>query len=284
MESQPQYLIGTCAWSFDAWKGVFYPAKLKPTDYLPWYARFFNTVEIDSTFYNIPPPHYVRAWVRKTPDHFIFSCKLPKMISHEARLKDCQAEVTSFLSVMENFGGKLGRILLQLPPSFSTRDEHALKKFILAWPREFPLAVEFRHPSWRLPRLEHFLQEHGVVHAWNDLTGPDSKDFAAFLPTPVTSPDLYVRLLGDITKKYRRDGSTIHTYGRILWPRASAIEQWASKFRIMAPTVRRVFCYFNNHYEGFSIQSCITLLKGLGQPAPDFQKALHEGEQMELDQ
>ena len=108
-------LVGTSSWSSSDWLGSFYPANLKPGQFIEAYARKFSAVEIDSTYYSIPPPHVVARWRDKTPEGFVFAAKIPGVITHEKVLKDCQAEFTTFLNNMSLLGDRLGPLLLQFP-------------------------------------------------------------------------------------------------------------------------------------------------------------------------
>ena len=85
--------LGTCAWSFDDWKDVFYPAGLASGQQLAYYAHYLPAVEIDSTFYHIPRLDVVAAWADKTPDDFVFTAKMPRAITHDARLRNCEREL-----------------------------------------------------------------------------------------------------------------------------------------------------------------------------------------------
>jgi uncharacterized protein YecE (DUF72 family) len=105
--------IGTSAFTAAGWEGSFYPEGTKPADYLSDYAKRFNSVEIDSTFYRTPAEATVRGWASKTPDGFVFAAKVPQVITHEKVLVDCDAEFKQFVEVMDSLGEKLGPLLLQ---------------------------------------------------------------------------------------------------------------------------------------------------------------------------
>src|SRR5207244_413101 len=114
--------IGACAWSFDEWRGAFYPPDLPDSRWLEFYARYFPAVEIDSTFYRAPGDDSVRRWIEMTPTAFRFACKLPREISHVCRLRDCSADLNAFLRAIEALAPKLQVILIQLPPSFTPKE------------------------------------------------------------------------------------------------------------------------------------------------------------------
>src|ERR1700720_3293178 len=105
--------IGTSAFTATGWEGSFYPAGLKPADYLTYYATKFDTVEVDSTFYRIPAKTTMQGWARKTPEGFLFAAKIPQVITHEKVLVDCDTEFKEFMEVMDCLGEKLGPLLFQ---------------------------------------------------------------------------------------------------------------------------------------------------------------------------
>ena len=110
---QPIISLGTSAFTAAGWEGTFYPAGMKPADFLSYYATHFNTVEVDSTFYRTPSKTTVQGWANKTSDGFVFAAKIPQVITHEKVLVDCDAEFKQFVDVMDILGEKLGPLLLQ---------------------------------------------------------------------------------------------------------------------------------------------------------------------------
>ena len=120
---QQKVRIGTCAWSFDEWSGVFYPEDWPLNRWLEVYARYLSTVEIDSTFYSAPSQTVAQRWMEMTPAHFRFTCKLPREITHLRRLRDCRSELLAFLRALEPLAPKLRVVLIQFPPSYAPREE-----------------------------------------------------------------------------------------------------------------------------------------------------------------
>lgn len=259
--------LGTCAWSFDDWRGVFYPEHLAAAERLAFYARHFSSVEIDSTFYHPPAAHVAEHWFEATPHDFLFSAKLTREITHERGLRDCAAQLDSFIASMRRLHTKLSCVLVQLPPWFSPqRDERTLRDFVRHLPVEVRFAIEFRDAAWHLPRIAHLLEEHRVCWAWNDVTPIEHADEAVFGSWPHTTDFLYIRLLGDAGTKHGADGERPHRYHRLMWPRDTALDNWAEKVRVLAPKVKRVFIYANNPYEGFSPQTAARIACKLGVP------------------
>jgi uncharacterized protein YecE (DUF72 family) len=161
-------LLGTSGWSYKEWVKVFYPSE--ETKKLTYYSGVFRTVEIDSTFYAYPRQSIVYGWEQNTPQNFVFSAKLPKLITHDKRLdveKGVIRDLYRFLEVVKPLmkNGKLGPLLVQLPPSFSfEKDYERLKRFVEAAPKDIMLAVEFRHLSWLRSEVNELLREHKIAN------------------------------------------------------------------------------------------------------------------------
>lgn len=144
------YYLGCPVWADDGWEGVVYPPKAPKTSRLKYYSRMFNTAEGNTTFYGLPSDDVVRRWIEQTPSTFRFALKFPQAITHEARLRNAEAETADFLRVLEPIraAGRLGPSFLQLPPTFSAVDFPSLEAYLQAWSPDYPLAVEARHPDY----------------------------------------------------------------------------------------------------------------------------------------
>jgi uncharacterized protein YecE (DUF72 family) len=140
--------IGCPIWSFKGWVGNFYPKGTKSTDFLREYARRLTVIEGNTTFYAVPAPKTIEAWIEQTPDTFRFCPKIPKAISHNGKLIDYADRALQFVEVMRPLTSRLGPMFLQLPPSYSPRLLDDLATFLDAWPKEIRLGVEVRHLDW----------------------------------------------------------------------------------------------------------------------------------------
>ncbi len=257
MDTNTDIRIGTCAWSFEDWRGVFYPESHQANQRLAYYARQFRTVEVDSTFYAAPSQQTARNWLDATPHEFLFSCKLPREMTHVRKLRACEGLLEEFLEQIAPLRRKLACILIQLPSYFNIRqDELALKEFIFRLPADVRFAVEFRDPGWNMPRIAHLLEQHQVCWVWNDMTSLEKQNEGAFTFLPQTTDFLYLRLLGDLATKYRADGQRVLRYRRLMWPRDASLENWSLKMRQHLEDVSRVLVYANNHFEGFAPLTC----------------------------
>jgi uncharacterized protein YecE (DUF72 family) len=265
LTDQQKIRIGACAWSFDDWRGAFYPPDLPNSQWLEFYANYLPAVEIDSTFYAAPAKNAVRRWIDVTPAAFRFACKLPRDITHTRRLRDCTAELNSFLCALEPLASKLQVILIQLPPSFAPKDgKPVLREFLRGLPRDFRFAIEFRHAGWHRPQFIHLLEKNHVCWAWADTTPLNERNLAPFEFLPLTTDFLYLRLLGDYATKYDVDGEHVHRYEKLLWKREAAIESWSLKIERHLSEVRNVWAFVSNHFEGFAPETCQRLARRLG--------------------
>ncbi len=144
-KSLKEVYIGCAKWNKTDLKG-FYPKGTK--DELTYYATQFNSIEMNATFYGMPTAEQVEVWKNKTPDTFKFFPKITNTVSHFRRLKDVTEPVTQFSTAILNFEEKLGMVFLQLHDNFKPKDFDRLKKFVMDWPNEVPLAIELRNAEW----------------------------------------------------------------------------------------------------------------------------------------
>ena len=140
--------IGCSGFSYIDWTEYFYPKELPPTSWLEYYAQHFDTVEINSTFYNMPGPAFLRNLHSKTPQDFCFVVKAPKLITHTNQFNNCEKLITEFYTVIKNgLNEKLGAVLFQLPASFNYTAQN-LVLIINNLDSSFLNVIEFRHKSW----------------------------------------------------------------------------------------------------------------------------------------
>jgi uncharacterized protein YecE (DUF72 family) len=252
--------LGTQGWNYAAWVGPMYPAGTKPTAFLETYARAFTTVEVDSTFYAIPPVKTVRNWAKRVPGDFIFALKLPQEITHERRLIGAGDIAAQFFDVARELGSKLGPILIQLGPDFAPDELSALAEFLPTLPRDLRFAVEFRQKGWITDDVVALLTEQKVA-----LTLVDgrwiSRDTMLKLAGRPTADFAYVRWMGP-----NRD---ITDYSRVQIDRTRELELWALTLPELLARGITVYGYLNNHFSGHSPANVRMLQKMLGQVSVD---------------
>src|ERR1043165_6224309 len=262
--------IGTQGWNYDAWVGPFYPEGTRAADYLTIYARAFDTVEVDSTFYAIPAAKTLRNWAAKTQSDFIFALKLPQEITHERRLRDVDELASAFFGAARELGDKLGPILIQLGPDFGPNELPAVAQFLPKLPRDIRFAIEFRQRGWTHDGVLALLAEHNVALALSDGRWIQRKQMMQLAARP-TSDFMYVRLMG-------QDQSLVD-YSRIQIDRTRDVEMWTNALWPRAEEGREAFVYVNNLFAGHSPQSARELQRQLGQQPIEPEQL---GEQMSL--
>ena len=151
--------IGTSGWTYDGWRGSLYPNGLRKSNWLPFYASRFRTVEINGSFYRTPSLEAVQAWHDHTPKNFHFAWKASKFITHWKRLSDkCENSIALMDSRLSALEQKISVVLFQLPPNF-LEDAERLGSFLAMLPRCYRYAFEFRHRSWYVDRVLTILRE-----------------------------------------------------------------------------------------------------------------------------
>jgi uncharacterized protein YecE (DUF72 family) len=256
--------VGTQGWNYPDWVGGFYPAGTRPADFLSVYARAFDVVEVDSTFYAIPPARTVRGWAERTPPGFTFTLKLPQEATHEKHLRDCESVAERFFAAARELGPKLGPVLLQMGPDFGPAEMPSLARFLSLVPRDVRLAVEVRHPGWTQPdvlrALRVLLEEHAAALALSDGRWMPRELVLELAENP-TAGFHYLRWMGP--------DRSLTEFSRVRVDRGAEIAAWA---RVLRPVFARgveIYGFFNNHFAGHSPASARDLQRLLGQRPVD---------------
>jgi uncharacterized protein YecE (DUF72 family) len=241
--------LGTSGWSYKEWEGNFYEKRTGQSK-LKAYSRVFKTAEIDSTFYRNPSRETVMGWLRYSPSDFVFTAKLPKLITHDKKLGlkgDVKADLEVFLDLMKplRLGGKLACLLIQLPPKYSFNLEN-LEAFFKLLDSTFQYAVEFRNATWLREETWKLLKEYEVAYTTVD--------------EPLLPPE--VHLTADFA--YFR----WHGKGENIWfdyrYSPEELDAWTPKVLETSKSVKKLYGYFNNHYHGYAPENCLQLLERLG--------------------
>jgi uncharacterized protein YecE (DUF72 family) len=258
-------LIGTSGYSFADWVGPFYPPGTRPRDFLPFYARHFDTVEVNSTYYRVPSPGAIERMERKTPPGFRFMVKANQAMTHERSLE--AALVRDFRAALEPLkaAGKYEGVLAQFPWGFrrTTENESHLAALRESLAGE-PLFVEFRHASWAAPDLAGWLRERRL-----GFCAVDEPRLGSLMPpvAMVTGDDAYVRFHGRNAKNWWGSrpaaavgggprGTGVATGDRYDYEyRADELEEWVQKVRELAEQARRTYLFFNNCHAGQAARS-----------------------------
>ena len=236
-----KYFLGCSGWSYDGWKGPFYPQDLDNKYWLSYYSKIFDFVEIDSTFYRIPSKFMVNNWDKRTPDNFRFAVKFPKVITHDKRLKDVKKEIERFYDVMEPLYDKILVFLIQLPPSLQIAEGlDLIRNLQYQLDPSFRYAIEVRHHSWFNELFYNYIKEKKYCLVW-------SQQDIVITPPVVTTDFIYLRLIGDRSINEK-------DFGKINKDRTKEMEIWS---KILEDDDRKVkdlnmaIIAANNHYAGF---------------------------------
>ena len=257
--------MGTCSFTARGWEGSFYPKGLPSSDYLHFYAKEFDSVEIDSTFYRVPSTNAIRSWYHRTPPHFRIAAKFPRVITHKKCLVGCRAELKEFLAAMEGLGEKLGPLLLQFP--YYNREAFdgpgpfllRLSSFLRELPKQFRVAVEIRNKWWIQPRLAGLLRKRGVALALTDHAWMERPTEVGEKVDPITADFTYIRWLGD---RHAIEEIT-QTWDKVVLDRGDDLQEWIGICRPLRRRGVTIYGYVNNHYSGHSQATVRTLLKEL---------------------
>ncbi|NNE07699.1 MAG: DUF72 domain-containing protein [Gemmatimonadetes bacterium] len=154
----PRVLLGCPRWADRGFRGRIYPPKTKQAEQLAAYAKSFDTIELNTTFYGVRE-ELVGRWKAQVPGRFRFCPKIPKAISHHRQLQNAEGEMERFVRAVSAFGDRLGPSWILLPPGFRPAQHGALRAFLDRWSAELELAVELRHEEWFAPANTSLLQE-----------------------------------------------------------------------------------------------------------------------------
>lgn len=230
--------IGTSGWHYKHWRGTFYPERFAASKMLPFYLERFDTVELNNTFYRLPPESAVHDWRESTPDGFVFAVKGSRFITHMKKLTDPEVAVERFFARADLLGSKLGPVLFQTPP-FLEVNVQRLESFLRALPPGHPYTFEFRNPTWHIPEVYRVLEHYNSAFCPFDLAGFQS-------PIEVTADFVYVRLHGPGDRyqgSYTRD----------------ALEGWAGRIAEWRKSLRAVYIYFDNDIGGHAVHNALEL-------------------------
>lgn len=254
--------VGPAGWSYTDWEGVVYPPHGSRFDPLSYLASFFDTIEINSPFYRIPPPTHAKSWTRRVSANpaFRFTTKVFRGFTHE-QAQPPQADVDAFRQYLDPLAesGRLGAILLQFPWSFRNTPESVerLETLFRSF-QEYPRALEVRHASFQNDEFLSFLEQSGV--SWVNVDQPLFHDSVKPAQS-ATGPVAYVRLHGRNYEKWFAHAESWERYN-YLYSREE-LEPWAGRVASMAES-KETYVITNNHFRGQAIVNAGELKGALG--------------------
>jgi len=236
--------IGCSGWQYKHWRGDFYPAGLPQSRWFAHYALTFDTVEINNSFYRLPPPETFDKWREQAPPHFQYAIKASRFLTHMKKLKDPENPLARFFANATHLGRHLGPVLYQLPPRFPV-DLDRLARFLEALPTANRHTVEFRDTSWYDERVYELLRRHDVSLCLHDMEGSATGMLSV-------GPFVYVRFHHG-TKRYG---------GRYPDRR---LDEWAEWLAARHADGLDVFAYFNNDTGGHAPRDAVRLRQRIQQ-------------------
>lgn len=234
--------IGTSGYSYSHWAdGVFYPQELKQKEYLEYYSRFFQTVELNITFYRLPSENAFKGWYKRIPPDFLFSIKGSRFITHIKRLNIDQESLTYFFRRIKLLKEKARVILWQLPPSMKA-DAERFSRFLklLEKYNNYNHAFEFRHESWYDEKIFKLMERRKVspcLADWPKFSKKNSR----------TGSFAYIR----------RHGTDGELYGGCYSERQ--LENDSQLIESFIGHGKDVYIYFNNDREGWAVKNALRL-------------------------
>ncbi|MCD6225942.1 DUF72 domain-containing protein [bacterium] len=228
-----KFWVGTSGFSYQDWKGKFYPRDLPSRQWLEYYSQRFSALEINSSFYHFPSPTTFLGWYKRTPAEFVFSLKVNRRFTHYQRLKIVKKEWEEFKKRAFLLKEKLKVFLFQLPPSFQ-KDMSCLENFLKKYHCSAPFVFEFRHSSWFEKEVFDLLSSYSAAVVFHDAE--------AFPQPPLLAPGklVYIRFHGrEVLYNYQYS--------------SSQLQEWAGKIRNWLQEGKEVFAFFNNDPDAFAV-------------------------------
>lgn len=236
--------IGTSGWSYKHWKGVFYPPKLKATEWIRFYSDNFRCTEINGSFYKLPTEETVTEWTKKVPADFIFCPKMSRFLTHMKKLNDPEEPLQRFFGIFEPMKKMMGPVLLQLPEvlKFNYDKTEHLYHLMKSKYEEYDFVMEVRHPSWlqaeSLTLMAKF--DIGLVISQSGERFPYSE--------MITAKNIYIRFHGPQALYASSYSDTM-------------LKDFVKKFKKWEKQGHTIWAFFNNDIHGYAIQDGKRLLK-----------------------
>jgi uncharacterized protein YecE (DUF72 family) len=238
MDLAQQIRIGCSGWQYKHWRGDFYPSELPQSRWFAHYALSFDTVEINNSFYRLPPAEIFARWREQSPKRFLYAVKASRFLTHMKKLKDPEDPLFRFFENAKQLGPHLGPILYQLPPGWKI-DLDRFEHFLQALPKGYRHTVEFRETSWYDERVYALLAKHKVALCLHDMQGSATQRL-------IVGPFIYVRF----------HHGTVKYGGRYSDER---LDDWAEWLAARSADGMDVFAYFNNDTGGHAPRDAVRL-------------------------
>ncbi len=231
--------IGCSGWSYGDWKGLFYPSNLSSKNYFSYYAQFFDTVEINSTFYRFPTEKALKSWYEQAPKAFKYSLKASRIITHIKRFKGAKEALKRFYGISDILAEKTGCFLFQFPENYTFSNER-LERVLVELDPTYKNVIEFRDSSWWTPDIIQAFSKEKVIFC--SVSGFNLPDHLI-----ATNKMSYIRFHGSpaYASLYSDEG----------------LARWVKK--IKAASLQELWAYFNNDFQAYAVHNAVNLKNSL---------------------
>lgn len=249
--SHAAWHVGTSGWSYKHWKGLYYPEKMKPVDYLEYYSREFSCTEINNSFYRLLKEKTVLSWVKKVPPTFLFCPKLSRFISHFKKLRDPEEAIRIYFTAFDQVQERLGPILVQLPErlSFDAGVAEAFYNVLATTYKQYDFSMEVRDESWFSRQSLSLMEAYGV----GLVVAHSGKRFP--YKEAVTAPHIYLRFHGP-ADLYASNYATV------------SLRAYARKCKRWLGEGHSLWIFFNNDVHGYAVENARKLKELIGSTLP----------------
>lgn len=273
--------VGTSSWSEKSWLGTFYPKGTAPREFIRHYAKQYDAVELDASFYAIPSRSVVKGWCEKTPETFRFAAKMPNTVTHEHVLEGVAIDDAKiFLETIAELGPRLGPVLLQFPYFNKKKFEsekpffERLDRFLSAIDTGVRMSVEVRNPRWVGSELSNLCREHDVSLAWTEHTWMLQADEWPTRTGGPTTDFQYIRLLGD----YKGMEERTDKWDTVLVDQTDLTKKWSEIIETVRAAGADAWVFFNNHFAGHAPASIEMFREVMRGETPTSGKVREQGE------
>lgn len=236
--------IGTSGWSYNHWKNIFYPPKLKPAEWIHFYSNHFKTAEINRSFYKLPSRETVIEWTKKVPKDFVFCPKMSRFLTHMKKLNEPEEPLERFFGIFEPMKKMMGPVLLQLPGILQFNYDKAEHLYYLMKAKygDYEFVMEVRHKSWLAEKSLALMTKYGI----GIVISQSGEQFP--YAEIITAKNIYVRFHGPTAlyaSSYPND----------------TLKEFAKKFRKWTKQEHVIWAFFNNDVHGYAIEDAQRLIK-----------------------
>lgn len=247
-----QFHVGTAGWDYKDWVGPFYPKKLERYVFLQHYAKYFDIIEVNSSFYTPPSLEMTKNWKSRVNDSFRFCLKVWQNISHQSNNPQLELDIDRYIQNIKPLKEIISMLILQFPPWFTCSEEHEqhLKLILNNFPKGYKIAIEFRDNSWfEKSKLKFLNSNKNIIVVTSYL-----QNIKPFYPS--NQEIYYIRLIGD---------RELNTFNKVQKNRTESLEHLYTNIKELQkrPNVQEIFIIVNNHFSGFAPETANQIKKTL---------------------